>query len=225
MLKNQSPDRLACFAQTLACAEVRLVRAGHADQQTGWRAATPHVQMVEDSIRRARLEADNCTPPGALVAQAGTPAAAAPSARPAASAGGATVTQIVTRENFIILADTLFKFDKSGREDMLAGGLERLGAIAVRLKSYQTIQALRIVGHTDRLGTDEYNDPLSAARANTVKTYLESLGVKALLVEASGKGKREPVTKSCSDRLPREQLIQCLQADRRVAIEVTGVVK
>ena len=31
---------LACTARTVACAEVRLVRAGHAEEQTGWRQAT-----------------------------------------------------------------------------------------------------------------------------------------------------------------------------------------
>lgn len=52
---------LACNARTIACGEVRLVRAGHAEQQTGWRQATPHVQMVEDAVRRATAEAASCT--------------------------------------------------------------------------------------------------------------------------------------------------------------------
>lgn len=223
LLKNQSPDRLACLAQTVACAEVRLVRAGHAEQQTGWRAATPYVLMVEDAIRRAQIEGDNCTPPAALVARA--PASGASAATAGTAAAGATVTQVITRENFLILSDTLFQFDKSGVQDMLPGGRERLRQIADRLKSFRAIQSLRIVGHTDRLGSDDYNDVLSAARAKTVRDHLESLGVKAASVESLGRGKREPVTTGCSDRLPREQLIQCLQADRRVAIEVTGVVR
>jgi OmpA-OmpF porin, OOP family len=51
---------LICNARTIACGEVRLVRAGHAEQQTGWRQATPHVQMVEDAVRRAAAEAASC---------------------------------------------------------------------------------------------------------------------------------------------------------------------
>jgi OmpA-OmpF porin, OOP family len=58
--KTQSATS-ACTAKLVACAEVRLVRAGHADQQTGWRQATPHVQMVEDALRSAKIEADRCT--------------------------------------------------------------------------------------------------------------------------------------------------------------------
>ena len=57
--KNQ-PAALACNAKTVACAEVRLVRAGHAEQQTGWRQATVHVQMVEDALLEAKMQLDSC---------------------------------------------------------------------------------------------------------------------------------------------------------------------
>jgi OmpA-OmpF porin, OOP family len=210
---------LSCNARTVACAEVRLVRAGHAEEQTGWRAAVPHVMMVEDGLRRAGVEAASCAQP--LVARA---APAPVLVAPAASAP-APVIREVTKETFVILGDALFKFDKSGREEMLPGGKERLASVADRLKSYQSITSLSIGGHTDRLGTDAYNDPLSQRRATTVLGYLGGLGVKAGKTEAVGKGEREPVTNNCSDKLPRTQLIACLQPDRRVTIEVTGVVK
>jgi outer membrane protein OmpA-like peptidoglycan-associated protein len=42
---------------------------------------------------------------------------------------------------------------------------------------------------------------------------------------AQGKGKRDPVSKDCSTSASREQQIVCLQPDRRVTIEVTGVAK
>ena len=57
--KNQ-PATLACNAKTVACAEVKLVRAGHANEQTGWRQATPWVQMVEDALVKAKMEATSC---------------------------------------------------------------------------------------------------------------------------------------------------------------------
>ncbi|MDO8277027.1 MAG: hypothetical protein Q7T63_02745 [Burkholderiaceae bacterium] len=62
---------LICNARTVACGEVRLVRAGHAEQQTGWRQATTHVQMVEDAIRRATLEAESCSQPKTAQADKG----------------------------------------------------------------------------------------------------------------------------------------------------------
>jgi OmpA-OmpF porin, OOP family len=213
---------LACNARTVACAEVRLVRAGHADEQTGWRAATPHVMMVEDGLRRAASEAANCAAP--VVAQA-APTPVAPAVVAATAPAPAPVVREVTKETFVILADTLFQFDKSSRDQMLPGGKERLDAVANRLKSYQSIATLSIAGHTDRLGSEGYNLPLSERRAATVLEYLNGLGVKAAKSEAIGKGEREPVTTQCRDNLPRAQLIACLQPDRRVTIEVTGVVK
>lgn len=210
---------LACNARTVACAEVRLVRAGHAEAQTGWRAATPHVMMAEDALRRAGVEAASCAPaPSVAVAPAAVVAAPAPAPAP-------TVVREIRKETYVVLSDALFKFDKSGQHEMLPGGKERLTAVANRLKSYQSIETLTISGHTDRLGSDSYNDPLSARRAATALAYLESLGVKAAKAQALGKGEREPVTTQCADQLPRAQLIACLQPDRRVTIEVTGVAK
>ena len=213
--KNQ-PASMACNARTVACAEVRLVRAGHADEQTGWRQATAHVLMVEDALRVAKIEADKCPQPAqpALLA-AGVPA------------GGATTASLigVNKETYVLLTDTLFRFDKSGREDMIPGGLQRLADVAQRLKAYKSIQSLTVFGYTDRLGSDDYNDKLSEGRAKTVQAYLESLGVKSASSLAQGKGKRDAVSKGCSASLGHEQLIQCLQPDRRVTIEVTGTAK
>lgn len=214
---------LACNAKTVACAEVRLVRAGHAHEQTGWRAATPHIMMVEDGLRRAGVEAAACTP--APAARAAAPVAPGVIAAAPAAPVPAAITREVTKETFVLLGDTLFKFDKSGRDEMLSGGKERLTAIAARLRGYQSISTLSIAGHTDRLGTDGYNQPLSQRRAATVLDFLSSAGVRAGRVEAIGKGESEPVTTQCSNKLPRAQLISCLQPDRRVTIEVTGIAK
>lgn len=221
---------LVCNARTVACGEVRLVRAGHAEQQTGWRQANAHVQMAEDAVRRASAEAANCQPamaaarPAAVAAA--TPAAAAgPVAAPGATAAStAAAAPAAARETFTVLADALFRFDKAGRDEMLPGGMERLALVAERLKRYRTIQSLTVVGYTDRLGGDDYNDKLAVSRAQTVKAYLESLGVKAVNVQVKGQGKRESLTAAaCSDKqLAREELVQCLQADRRVMIEVVG---
>ncbi len=217
--KNQSAT-MVCNAKTVACAEVRLVRAGHAEQQTGWRQATPHVQMVEDALRQAKIEADTCAVPKAAVQVAAAAAVQAPAAQPTAAQPAP-----VTRETYVLLTDTLFKFDKSGSQDMTPGGLQRLTDVARRLKSYQSIQTLSVVGFTDRLGSDAYNNQLSLARAKTVQAYLESLGVKSNGSNAAGKGKLDPVSQGCNAKASRAALIQCLQPDRRVTIEVTGVAR
>jgi OOP family OmpA-OmpF porin len=213
--KNQ-PASMVCNAKTIACAEVRLVRAGHAEEQTGWRQATPHVQMVEDALRIAKNQADNCAQPG----RAAPAVAVAPVVPvPVAAAAG------LGKETYVLLTDTLFKFDKSGIEDMIPGGQQRLKEVAQRLKAYKSIQTLTVNGYTDRFGSDEYNDKLSEARAKTIQTYLASLGVKSDSATAQGKGKRDPVSQNCSATAPREQQIICLQPDRRVTIEATGLMK
>ena len=56
---------LACTAPHVACAEVHLVRAGHALNETGWRQASPYVDMAEDALRRAGTAPARCNAPSA----------------------------------------------------------------------------------------------------------------------------------------------------------------
>ena len=219
---KSQPATLACNAKTVACAEVRLVRAGHANEQTGWRQATPFVQMVEDALLKAKTEADSCLPAQQLITKAALVDAPAVSVATSVTSAPAAA---LTKESYVLLTDTLFNFDKSARQDMSVGGLLRLADVAQRLKGYKSIQTLTVSGYTDRLGSDQYNNKLSEDRAKTVQTYLQSLGVVAATSIAQGKGKREPVTRDCASSASREQQIKCLQPDRRVTIEVTGVVR
>ena len=80
-----------------------------------------------------------------------------------------------------------------------------------------------VTGHTDRLGSQQYNQKLSEKRADTVATYLKQKGVSANM-ETLGFGKTLAV-KACEDKLPRKQLIECLAPNRRVEIEVKGLAK
>ncbi len=126
-------------------------------------------------------------------------------------------------ETITLSADALFAFDGSRLEDMLPQGRAELDALAEKLNNnYAQIDALSLVGHTDRLGSAEYNQRLSEARANTVKAYLLSKGVNAP-IETAGRGKHEPVTSGCSGS--GEALIACLQPDRRVDLHIKGLRK
>jgi outer membrane protein OmpA-like peptidoglycan-associated protein len=209
---------LQCNARTVACAEVRLVRAGHAEEQTGWRQATPHVAMAEDAVRRATEEAASCAAPAPVVVAA--PAVVPVVIPPAAPPAPAPV--VVQKESITLLGDALFKFNKSGRDDLLPGGVDRLREVAESLKKYRKIESIHYVGHTDRYGKTDYNDALSLARANTVRDMLASFGVQADKVSTEGRGNREPVVQ-CSTRPPKPEQTVCLTPNRRVAIEVLGV--
>ncbi len=56
-----------------------------------------------------------------------------------------------------------------------------------------------IVGHTDSTGSAAVNDPLSVARANSVRDYLVTRGVPSSHVQTAGRGEREPVADNASD--------------------------
>ena len=86
-------------------------------------------------------------------------------------------------------------------------------------------QSITVEGHTDRLGSTEYNQALSNERASSVKDYLVTSGkLDPSKISAVGKSEGSPVTKAedCSDKQSRANLITCLQPDRRVEVEVSG---
>jgi len=56
-----------------------------------------------------------------------------------------------------------------------------------------------VVGHTDSMGSDAYNQKLSERRAQAVVAYLESKGVAAGRLRASGKGESQPVADNATE--------------------------
>ena len=52
---------------------------------------------------------------------------------------------------------------------------------------------ITVIGHTDRVGTNEANDVLSLRRAETVRNILLAAGLKAVRIESAGRGMREPL--------------------------------
>ncbi len=118
-------------------------------------------------------------------------------------------------------ADALFAFDKSGVNDLNAEGRAQLNDLAQKLKQFDRLHSVRVIGHTDYLGSESYNQNLSQARAQTVRSYLASQGIDAGIIRASGMGERQPV-KQCQQTAKRADLIACLKPNRRVVVEVDG---
>ena len=69
---------------------------------------------------------------------------------------------------------------------------QNLQTLASSLKKYPNTQLL-IVGHTDALGSTEYNQDLSARRASSASRYLTVLGLGASRMQTFGKGELEPL--------------------------------
>jgi len=88
-------------------------------------------------------------------------------------------------------------------------------------REYSEIRSVNINGHTDRLGTPQYNQQLSERRAAAVRAYLVSRGMDVSKIETFGYGKTMPV-KACPDQKNRKALIECLAPNRRVEIEING---
>ena len=126
-------------------------------------------------------------------------------------------------ETIQLSADALFKFDKAGINDLLPKGKSELDDVIVKLKNnYVTVKQIDITGHTDRLGSEQYNLKLGMERAETIRNYLINNGINAVL-NVSSQGESQPITTSCTDKNGREALKACLQPDRRVNLEIIGI--
>jgi outer membrane protein OmpA-like peptidoglycan-associated protein len=69
-----------------------------------------------------------------------------------------------------------------------------------------------VIGHTDRVGTEQFNDRLSLQRAERVRAELGKLGIAASSIQISGRGAREPL-------VPTSQTV-AEPRNRRVEISV-----
>jgi len=96
-----------------------------------------------------------------------------------------------------------------------------LDDLAAKLKTAE-YDRLDIVGYTDRIGTTDYNRRLSELRAYAVAQYLMGKGVPQNKIHYEGRGDKNPLTPSADCQgMAREDLITCLQKDRRVEIEAS----
>lgn len=119
-------------------------------------------------------------------------------------------------EKFELRADFLFDFDKA---TLKAEGEQALSGVAQKIQRHEDIKEVVVVGHTDRLGSDEYNQKLSEKRAMTVSKYLAGEGVAPYKIKAYGAGETYPV-KECDGNKATDELKACLADNRRVEISV-----
>ena len=103
---------------------------------------------------------------------------------------GETATVERVGEGIRITFDSqlLFDFDRSSLKESNKRDLEKL---AETLKELPDTDLL-IVGHTDNVGSNSYNQSLSKKRAAAVSKYLASLGVSKSRLNINGKGESQP---------------------------------
>lgn len=100
-------------------------------------------------------------------------------------------TRREARGLIVNLSDVLFDFD---RATLKPGAREKLSRLAGILLAYPGHFTIEVEGHTDSVGTHEYNQRLSADRADSVRNYLSQAGISsALFTRVAGMGETRPV--------------------------------
>ena len=119
-------------------------------------------------------------------------------------------TRDSARGLIVNMSDVLFD---TGSHVLKPGAREKLAKISGILLAHPGL-TLQIEGHTDSVGSDEYNQQLSERRADSVRDFLAEQGVPVSSITARGFGKTQPVA---SNDTPEGR-----QRNRRVELVVNG---
>jgi outer membrane protein OmpA-like peptidoglycan-associated protein len=98
-------------------------------------------------------------------------------------------TRETQRGLIVNINDVLFDFNQY---TLKPGAREKLAKVSGILLAYPGL-TIQLEGHTDSVGTDEYNMKLSQQRADSVRGYLATQGVPGNTMTATGMGKADPV--------------------------------
>ncbi|MBK5294868.1 MAG: OmpA family protein [Acidobacteriia bacterium] len=120
------------------------------------------------------------------------------------------VTRETARGLIVSMPDVLFD---TAQHTLRPVARERLARISGILNAHPDLK-LEIEGHTDSVGSDSYNQGLSERRAQSVRDYMNSQGVKLDSITAQGFGESRPVADNYA-AAGRQQ-------NRRVEIVVNG---
>ncbi len=108
------------------------------------------------------------------------------------------------------MSDVLFR---SGSYELAPGARERLAKVSGIILAYPSLH-VSVEGHTDSVGSDEYNQSLSELRAQAVRDYFVQQGIGSSSIEFHGYGKTAPIA---SNDTPEGR-----QQNRRVELVLSG---
>lgn len=108
--------------------------------------------------------------------------------------------------------DTTFGFDSAILNPQGRASLNQL----VAEMDLANVEQIEVIGHTDRLGSQHYNDSLSSKRAYAVRDFLLEKGVPLSLINANGRGADEPIAVCPGAKSAR--VVACLAPNRRTTI-------
>lgn len=176
--KQQAEESRAAMARSES--ELAKAREREAQAQTEAERAKAKEELSRLEAERARLESEQAKQERDRAIQ-----------RLQISLAEILETRREARGLIVSLSDVLFDFNKA---TLKPGTKEKLSKIAGILIAYPGNYRLEIEGHTDAIGSDEYNQKLSEGRATSVRDYLQQSGIQATRITAvRGFGKTKPV--------------------------------
>jgi len=119
-------------------------------------------------------------------------------------------TRDTARGLIVNMSDVLFD---TAKYTLRPGAREKLARVAGIIEGHPGLK-IQVEGHTDSVGSDDYNIKLSENRAETVRTYLVEQGIMPTNVTAQGFGKTLPVADNAT--------AAGRQLNRRVELVVSG---
>jgi len=113
-----------------------------------------------------------------------------------------SIKDMKSKSSSITINNIFFDFDSAILKKESTSELNRL----VEFVKQNSIKKLKIIGHTDSVGTEEYNKKLSLNRAKSVKEYLGKL-LSKIEISTLGKGATEPIDKEDDSKNRRVEII------------------
>lgn len=216
-LANRAPVAIQEAETAVRAAEVPLTqdaalgahRVYMADRKVEIAMAQAATSQAEDTRvklgearERSRLDARTREANKAHADADATRVAAANAASEAARQAGDLQRQIdelqakaTDRGIVLTLGDVLFT---TGRADLKAGASSNLDRL-VSFLDQNPDRKVEIEGHTDNVGSDDYNQDLSQRRADSVRSFLMQQGIGSERIAAFGKGEQRPVADNASE--------------------------
>jgi outer membrane protein OmpA-like peptidoglycan-associated protein len=182
----QSEAESAREAQARSEKEAELARQKVSQAQTEAERAKANEELARIEAERARLQAEQAKQERDQAQQ-----------RLYVSLSEILEVRREARGLIVNLSDVLFDFNKA---TLKPGAREKLSKLAGILLAYPGGYRIEIEGHTDAIGSEEYNLKLSQARAESVSEYLKQASISpAKIIAVRGFGKSKPVASNDTD--------------------------
>jgi outer membrane protein OmpA-like peptidoglycan-associated protein len=202
--------RIAAEQAARQKADADAARAAAQVQEQAAQAEAERSRIVAEQAAREKAQAEAEAARARKAAQDAEAEKAALRAQLLAQLNTILQTQDSARGLIVNMSDVLFD---TGSYTLKSGAREKLAKISGILLAHPGL-TLQVEGHTDSVGSDEFNQELSERRAGMVRDFLIDQGVGASTITARGFGKTQPVATN--------DTTEGRQRNRRVELVVNG---